>query len=217
MKVAQIKDIEALADGTTIGEMRVWVKKVFPPRTGTSKHGDWKVQNCILEDGTGEVRAAFWIKDDMSDLAGQTIVIKSRAGKKGLAGLTVQYSDHSKANELKVTENAAILDSATEKVQQMSRPNHGTAPAAVPATNVAGAKQTLFQAAQLMVEAVKAAQWVGTQVTLTPEQLQAVASSLFISGDRTGLAKAFPTSLTKEEPKKEETQPQNDDDDDIGF
>lgn len=215
MKVAQIKDIESLADGTTIGEMRVGVKKVFPPRTGASKHGEWRVQNCILEDGTGEIRGAFWIKDDMSDLEGKTIVLKSRAGKKGLAGVTVQYSDHSKANELKITENAAILDSVTEKVQQMTRPQHGAA--VVSAGSPADAKKVLFQVAQLMVEAVKAAQWVGTQVTLTPEQLQAVASSLFISGDRAGLAKAFPTSLVKDEPKKEETQPVEDEDDDIGF
>lgn len=216
MKVAQIKDIEALADGTTIGEMRVKVKKVFPPRTGTSKHGEWRVQNCILEDSTGEIRAAFWIKDDMTDLEGQTCTLKSRAGKKGLSGVHVQYSNHSSANELKITENAAILDNATQKLNELNRPNHGTAPAAAPVANVAGAKQVLFQTAQLMVEAVKAAQWVGTQVTLTPEQLQAVASSLFISGDRAGLAKAFPTSLTKEEPKQEESQPEEEDDD-IGF
>jgi hypothetical protein len=217
MKVATIKDLENLADGTTIGEMRVNVKKVFPPRTGKGKFGDWKVQNAIVEDSTGEVRAAFWIPDGIDDLQGQTITIRSRASKKGLAGLTVQFSDHSKANELKITENAAIIDDAGAAVESFSAPVAKPAgrPAPVQAGNPADARKYLFQVAQLMVEAIKASHWVGEQVKLTPEQLQAVASSIFISGDRAGLAKVFPASTkvetTKEEPEQEEES------DDIGF
>lgn len=216
MKVAQIKDIESLADGTTIGEMRVNVKKVFPPRTGKGKFGDWKVTNAIVEDSTGEVRAAFWIPDGIDDLQGQTITIRSRASKKGLAGLTVQYSEHSKANELKITENAAIIDDAGAAVESLSAPAKPAGrPAPVQAGNPADARKYLFQVAQLMVEAIKASHWVGEQVKLTPEQLQAVASSIFISGDRAGLAKVFPTS-TKPEPKQEEPVDEEESDD-IGF
>jgi hypothetical protein len=216
MKVATIADLAQLADGTTIGEMRVNVKKVFPPRTGKGKFGDWKVQNAIVSDGTGEVRAAFWIPDGIDDLQGQTITIRSRAGKKGLAGLTVQFSDHAKANELKITDNAAIIDDAGAAVESLSAPAKPAGrPAPVQAGNPADARKYLFQVAQLMVEAIKASHWVGEQVKLTPEQLQAVASSIFISGDRAGLAKVFPTSTkvetTKEEPEQEEES------DDIGF
>lgn len=230
MKVAQIKDIESLADGSTIGEMRVTVKKVFPPRTGKGKFGDWKVQNAVVSDGTGEVRAAFWIPDGIDDLQGQTVTIRSRASKKGLAGLTVQYSDHSKANELKVTENAAIIDDAGAAVE--SARSGGTnggggagtwqvhnavgRPAPVQFGNPADARKYLFQVAQLMVEAIKASHWVGEQVKLTPEQLQAVASSIFISGDRAGLAKVFPTS-TKPETKEEEAVEEEEESDEIGF
>jgi hypothetical protein len=218
MKVAQIKDLAQLADGTTIGEMRVGVKKVFPPRTGKGKFGDWRVQNAILEDGTGEVRAAFWIKDPIDDLQGQTILIKSQAGKKGLAGLAVQYSNHTSANELKVTDQAAIVDSVGEKLAEVSSPAARTVsrPSVnqTVANNPGDAKKFVFQCAQLMVEAIKASHWVGEQVKLTPEQLQSVASSLFISADRAGLARVFPTGEKVEEVKPETTE---DEDDDIGF
>lgn len=220
MKVAQIKDLPALADGTTIGEMRLGIKKVFPPRTGKGKFGDWKVTNCIVEDGTGEARASFWVKDDMADLQGQTVTIRSQAGKKGLAGISVAFSNHSNANELKITEQAAIIDSVGEKLAEMSAPARPVAsgrPAPVAAGSVADAKKYLFQCAQLMVEAVKASQWVGEQVKLTPEQLQAIASSLFISGDRAGLARVFPTGVKAEEPVKSEPETSEDEDDDIGF
>lgn len=220
MKVAQIKDLPALADGTTIGEMRLGIKKVFPPRTGKGKFGDWKVTNCIVEDGTGEARASFWVKDDMADLQGQTVTIRSQAGKKGLAGISVAFSNHSNANELKITEQAAIIDSVGEKLSEMSapaRPVTSGRPAPAAVGSVADAKKYLFQCAQLMVEAVKASQWVGEQVKLTPEQLQAIASSLFISGDRAGLARVFPTGVKAEEPVKSEPETTEDEDDDIGF
>lgn len=213
MKLAQIKDLEALADGTTIGEMRVTVKKAWPPKTGEGKHGTWRVQNCTLVDATGETRGSFWIQDDMSSLEGQAITIRSKPGKKGLAGLSVQFSKHSNSNELRVTEQAAIVDDASGKVAESStRP---AASRAVVAGSVSDARKFLFQEAQLMVEAVKAANWVGEQVKLTPEQLQAVASSLFISADRAGLARVFPLSVKEEEVV--ETPDLEEADDDIGF
>jgi hypothetical protein len=218
MKVAQIKDLSSLADGTTIGEMRLGIKKAFPPRTGKGKFGDWRVQNAIVEDGTGEARASFWIKDSLDDLQGQTVVIRSQAGKKGLAGLSVAYSNHTGANELKVTDQAAIIDSVGEKVAEItaqasrlpSKPSIHHASINSPTD----ARKFVFQCAQLMVEAIKASHWVGEQVKLTPEQLQSVASSLFISADRAGLARVFPTGDKVEEVKPETTE---DEDDDIGF
>ena len=69
---------------------------------------------------------------------------------------------------------------------------------------MADAKRALFQAAQLMAEAIKAAEWVGSQAQVTPEQLQAIATSLFISADRAGFAKAFPSSQVKPTVKKDE-------------
>jgi hypothetical protein len=76
---------------------------------------------------------------------------------------------------------------------------------------VADAKRALFQAAQLMAEAIKAAEWVGGQAQVTPEQLQAIATSLFISADRAGFAKAFPSAQTKPVKKDEPVELEEDD------
>jgi hypothetical protein len=196
MKVAQISDLANLADGSVIGEMRVTIKATFPPKTGEGKFGPWRVQNCVLQDSTGECRASFWLPDEMGDLKGQMVTLKSQAGKKGLQGISVKHSTHSGENELKITDQCAIIDDAGAAVAAAGprKPVQASSPVSL---TVADAKRALFQAAQLMAEAIKAAEWVGGQAQVTPEQLQAIATSLFISADRAGFAKAFPSAQVK--------------------
>ena len=210
MKVAQISDLANLADGSVIGEMRVTIKATFPPKTGEGKFGPWRVQNAILQDSTGECRASFWVPDEMGDLKGQMVTLKSQAGKKGLQGISVKHSTHSGENELKITDQCAIIDDAGAAVAQAGprKPVQASSPVSL---TVADAKRALFQAAQLMAEAIKAAEWVGGQASVTPEQLQAIATSLFISADRAGFAKAFPSAQTKPAAKKEEVELEEDD------
>jgi hypothetical protein len=210
MKVAQISDLANLADGSVIGEMRVTIKATFPPKTGEGKFGPWRVQNCVLQDSTGECRASFWLPDEMGDLKGQMVTLKSQAGKKGLQGISVKHSTHSGENELKITDQCAIIDDAGAAVAQAGprKPVQASSPVSL---TVADAKRALFQAAQLMAEAIKAAEWVGSQAQVTPEQLQAIATSLFISADRAGFAKAFPSAQTKPAAKKEEVELEEDD------
>jgi hypothetical protein len=211
MKVATIADLANLADGSVIGEMRVTIKTVYPPRTGQGKFGEWRVQNCVIQDSTGEAKASFWIPDEMNDLKGQMVTLKSQPGKKGLDGLSVKTSTHSGENELKVTDKAAIIDDASgaSPVASPRKPVQASSPVSL---TVADAKRALFQAAQLMAEAIKAAEWVGSQAQVTPEQLQAIATSLFISADRAGFAKAFPSAQTKPAAKKEEVPELEEDD-----
>lgn len=210
MKVAQISDLEKLADGSVIGEIRVTIKAVFPPKTGEGKFGPWRVQNCIIQDSTGECRASFWIPDEMGDLKGQMVTLKSQAGKKGLEGLTISTSKY--GNELKVTDKAAIIDDASGASPVAAGPRKPVQASSPVSLTVADAKRALFQAAQLMAEAIKAAEWVGGQANVTPEQLQAIATSLFISADRAGFAKAFPSAQTKPAAKKEEAPELEEDD-----
>jgi hypothetical protein len=208
MKVAQISDLEKLADGSVIGEIRVTIKAVFPPKTGEGKFGPWRVQNCIIQDSTGECRASFWIPDEMGDLKGQMVTLKSQAGKKGLEGLTISTSKY--GNELKVTDKAAIIDDASgaSPVAGPRKPVQASSPVSI---TVADAKRALFQAAQLMAEAIKAAEWVGKEAkALSPEHLQAIATSLFISADRAGYARAFPSAQVKQ--AKEEAPELEEDD-----
>jgi hypothetical protein len=212
MKVATIADLANLADGSVIGEMRVTIKATFPPKTGEGKFGPWRVQNAILQDATGECRASFWMPDEIGDLKGQMVTIKSQAGKKGLQGISVKTSSHSGENELKITDQCAIIDDAGAAVAAATAGPRKPVLASSPISlTVADAKRALFQAAQLMAEAIKAAEWVGGQANVTPEQLQAIATSLFISADRAGFAKAFPSAQTKPVKKDEPVELEEDD------
>lgn len=211
MKVAQISDLANLADGSVIGEMRVTIKATFPPKTGEGKFGPWRVQNCILQDATGECRASFWLPDEMNDLKGQMVTLKSQAGKKGLQGISVKHSTHSGENELKITDQCAIIDDASGASPVAAGPRKPVQASAPVSITVADAKRALFQAAQLMAEAIKAAEWVGKEVkAISVEHLQAIATSLFISADRAGYAKAFPPSQVKQ--AKEEAPELEEDD-----
>jgi len=211
MKVATIADLANLADGSVIGEMRVTIKTVYPPRTGQGKFGEWRVQNCVIQDSTGEAKASFWIPDEMGDLKGQMVTLKSQPGKKGLDGLSVKTSTHSGENELKVTDKAAIIDDASgaSPVAGPRKPVQASAPVSI---TVADAKRALFQAAQLMAEAIRAAEWVGKEVkAISVEHLQAIATSLFISADRAGYAKAFPSAQVKQAKEEPTVELEEDD------
>ena len=192
MKVAQIKDIENLADGSIIGEMRVQIKTAFPPKTGQGKYGPWRVQAAILKDSTGECRASFWTNDDMTELTGQTVTIKSQAGAKGLQGLAVKYNDHGKKNELNITDKAAIIDDASGAVNAYVAERVPNIVQKAPV--ISDPKAAIFQRAQLYVDCLKAAGWVAKQEEITGEHFQAVVASLFISADKAGLYNSYPGS-----------------------
>ena len=202
MKVAKIADLANLADGSIIGEMSVQVKAAFPPKTGEGKYGPWRVQACILKDSTGEARASFWTKDEMKDLVGQTITIKSQGGSKGLQGLSVKFSSHSNTNELNISDKAAIIDSAAGAFRQAETANKvNTALASGQGGGTpADAKRLIFQRAQLYVECIKAAGWVTKQEEVTGEHFQAVVASLFISADKANLWNCFPATAAKPAP-----------------
>jgi len=204
MKVAKIQDIENLADGSIIGEMVVQIKAAFDARTGQGKFGPWRVQPCILKDATGEIRASFWTKDDMKELTGQTITIKSQAGAKGLQGLKVKHSSHSGKNELDVSDKAAILDGTSNAVSTYVDAVKVNTQLAQSKGTVQDAKRLLFQKAQLYVECVKAADWIKKQHDLTADHFQAVVASLFISADKQNLANCFPVETVKATPQRVE-------------
>ena len=197
MKVAKIQDIENLADGSVIGEMVVQVKAAFDAKTGQGKFGPWRVQPCILKDATGEIRASFWTQSEMKELTGQTITIKSQAGKNGLAGLKVKNSTHTGKNELDISDKAAILDGTRNALESYTDAVKVNTQLAKSIGTVQDAKRLLFQKAQLYVECVKAADWIKKQHDLTVDHFQAVVASLFISADKQNLANCFPVESAK--------------------
>jgi hypothetical protein len=202
MKVAKIADLANLADGSIIGEMSVQVKTAFPAKTGEGKYGPWRVQAAILKDSTGEVRASFWTNEDIKDLVGQTVTIKSQGGAKGLQGLSVKYSKHSDSNELNITEKAAIIDGTQAAFKQYDaavKTNTAIATGQGGGTP-ADAKRLIFQRAQLYVECVKAASWIAKTVEAGDMDFQAIVSTLFISSDKANLWNVFPATAAKPAP-----------------
>ena len=214
--MTQIKDIEGLAPNTAIAELVLGVKAVYPPKTPKAPY------NLVVFDATGETRLAAWSDVDLSDYKGQRITVRSTATKKGLDGLNVVYSDYNKRNELKLGKSGQIFNDAELEASGGSKspipgPSGGSGVAPYTAAPAVAPKAFIFQNAQLMVEAINAAQWVAKQVeAITPDHLQAIASSLYISAERAGMARQFPTS------EKKEVAPapaivKKDDEDDLGW
>jgi len=214
MKVAKIQDIANLADGSVIGEMKVQIKAAFPPKTGEGKYGPWRVQACILKDATGEIRASFWTPDDMQGLVGKTVTIKSQAGNKGLQGLAVQFSKHSDANELKITDKAGIYEgdagAGPALAQYVAGKSQTTASVA---PNPSAARKRLFQQAQLYVECIKAAGYIRDQIKISDDHFQAAVASMYISADKAGLSACFPDGAKPEKPPVEDEIPLSSSDD----
>jgi len=222
--MTQIKDLEQLAPNTAIAEMVLGVKAVYPPKSPKAPY------NLVVFDSTGESRLAAWSDVDLSDYKGGRITVRSTAGKRGLDGLNVVYSEYNKRNELKLGKAGQIFNDAELQLQGGST---GPSPAVTSKSPIAGPnggsgvapynasaitpKAFIFQNAQLMVEAINAAQWVAKQVeAITPDHLQAIASSLYISAERAGMARQFPQAEKKAETKV--TAPaKKDDEDDLGW
>ena len=210
--MTQIKDLEHLPLNSAIAEMVLGVKTVYRPKSPKAPY------NLIVFDTTGETRLAVWSDVDLSDYRGQRITVRSTAGKRGLDGLNVVYSDHNQKFELKLGKSGQIFNDAELQLQGGST---GPSPAVtnkspIVAPSAVSPKAFIFQNAQLMVEAINAASWVAKQVeALTPEHVQAIATSLYISAERAGMAKQLPTS------EKTEVKPaapaKKDDEDDLGW
>jgi hypothetical protein len=211
--MTQIKDLEQLAPNSAIAEMVLGVKAVYPPKTPKAPY------NLVVFDTTGETRLAAWSDVDLSDYKGGRITVRSTATKKGLDGLNVVYSEYNKRNELKLGKAGQIFNDAELQLQGGST---GPSPAVtskspIVAPSAVSPKAFIFQNAQLMVEAINAASWVAKQVeALSPEHVQAIATSLYISAERAGMARQFPQSEKKAEVKPA-APVKKDDEDDLGW
>ena len=209
MKVAKAIEIANAQVGQIIGEITGKIKKVFPPKTGQGNFGPWSVQNVIIQDDTSEVRAGVW-NIPMSDLEGSTVTFKSTAGKNGLNGIAV--IDNKGKKELKITEKAMVLEGGQQSTSSQPTAFQSTA---IKSQGLS-AKDRIFQNAQLMVECIKAAEWVKSEapeLLESKDHFQAVCSSLFIAAERAGLASMYQVKQSKEK----ETEETKVDDDDLGW
>lgn len=189
MRLVDLSDVAGLSDGEIVPAVKAVVKAVFPPRTGQGKHGEWRVQNAILQQNGTEVRASFW-GIDVSDLKGKEVCLQSQAGKRGLEGIKVKLNDTKGENELSITDKVRFDGPNTG-----SHPSNSKAPASSPqpivATDVDGVRKRAMQLANLYLLAHRAAKWVKDENDGV--DLPAATATLFIALNKGSLENAMPT------------------------
>ena len=191
MKTAKISQLAELADGQLIGEMTFKIKKTFPAKTGEGQYGPWSVQNAIVVDDTGEIRASFWAdgNEPLKGLEGHNVQVKSVAGKRGLTGISAKANKKDGTIELDVKAAASIrsltLDPGTTILVTQT-------PHTVVAKNPQVAIDRIKQSAALYEVCMAHAKKLKDAYDLSDEHYQAICASLYISSDRAGLFACFP-------------------------
>lgn len=191
MKTAKISQLADLADGQLIGEMTFKIKKTFPAKTGEGQYGPWSVQNAIIVDDTGEIRASFWGdgSEPLKGLEGHNVQVKSVTGKRGLTGISAKANKKDGTIELDIKASASIrsltLDPGTPIPVTQT-------PHTVLAKNPQVAIDRIKQSAALYRSCMAAAHEIVLEHNLSPEHYRAICASLYISSDRAGLFACFP-------------------------
>jgi hypothetical protein len=123
MSTLNINQAVSMGDGAIIPSLGpVTFKSIFPPRSGIGKQSGepYTVQDAVLSDGTGDVRAAIWDAADLSALRGSTRVIHSVKAKNGrLAGVAVKVGKDKEGNnrwEIHISHSALIVDGEVASV-----------------------------------------------------------------------------------------------------
>lgn len=191
MKTAKISQLAELADGQLIGEMTFKIKKAFPAKTGEGQYGPWSVQNAIVVDETGEIRASFWAdgSEPLRGLEGHNVQVKSVAGKRGLSGLSAKANKKDGSIELEVKASASIRSLTVDPATTIPVTH---TPAVVVPKNPQVAVDRIKQSAALYEACLGQARLLKETYDLSDEHFQAVCASLYISADRAGLAACFP-------------------------
>ena len=95
MRIVPIKEIFGLESGETVPAVKGTIKNVYDQSKGTNAHGDWKLQNIVVADGTGEIKVKLADRDPIP-LAwkGKQALIECNDGGKGLTGIKAKDDDY---------------------------------------------------------------------------------------------------------------------------
>lgn len=114
--------------GTVIPSIQGRIVNVFPPKTGKSEHGNWKLQSISIQDESGKCQVTLsGIEDTLTEEhKDMEIHLESKGTKFGLKGVTCEEREWSdsktgqvkKSIGLKVTKTALIKIPGMEMVQQ---------------------------------------------------------------------------------------------------
>jgi Tfp pilus tip-associated adhesin PilY1 len=85
MRIVPISEVFGLGSGETVPAVKGTVASVFDQNKGTNAHGDWKLQNIIVRDGTGEIKVKLADRDPIpGNWRGRVVCIECNDGGKGL-------------------------------------------------------------------------------------------------------------------------------------
>lgn len=205
-----IAQVKAFPIGTVIPSVVGTLEKVYPIKTGEGQYGPWKLQSFVFSDGEDKIKGTLFDGDDIAYLQGKTVTLlasgtngktKKKQGVEVVANRqdqTPELSIKSKQGGIVVGDgpNPAYLRSSAASA---SAPSSPSAPVSRPAPSVGSSEDAVDTLNRL------AAFWLVCYVKsgngpfpLTNELRQSMTASLFIEGNKLGLAKVWPSELVKD-------------------
>lgn len=196
MNITTPNDVWGMATGMPIPLFQGKVKKVWKPKTGEKDGKEWSMQNIVFHSSKGDLQATVWNAPECPRTwEEEEVTIESFKGPKGWIGTIT--SEYQGKMQLKVSDKAKIQLASKHKEKAEDNLPYNEDPPREPrpvASSPDDAKTFLKKAANMMLMCLKTATDIRAAYTLdnrgeemTPEQFQAVTSSLWIVCDRKGL------------------------------
>lgn len=215
-KISTFAEIREMSTDTVIEVVKGKVATVYARKTGDGENGPWSFENLELTNPAGEKMRVVLKNRDPFDktMKGRTIAIMAFHGDRGWSGVYAADNDYKGkvTREIKVTGTAeiAVMDGVQNPSEQVAdnrqaNPEPSRAPQAQFSPAAAGATKSakIFIAKRIsgMKICLKSACLIRDEFeALTSEkmsegQLQAITSTLFITGDRSGIFDQLPNDL----------------------
>jgi hypothetical protein len=204
-KTYTIAEVKNLPENCPVKRIEGVLKVAFKQKSGTSGNGsEWRNQGFVLANGEEEMICTLWDRTDLNleTLKGQHIVISTPGqlpprAKAPVSTRAGKDKDGHSRMELTLTKLAIVVPAsggvppeyrAQPAPTQQAQP---TRQASSPSAATASAGNPIEQLEQLANYWERCYARAGKNTTLTPEARQAMASSLFIAGERSGLYRQF--------------------------
>lgn len=193
MRILSTKEVKALEVDEVIISLRGTITKAYDRKIGGEGDKAWSVQNAFFKDQSGEIRIAFWNRDDIKDFVNKEVTLSCHHSDKGYSGLYAHDNDYKGkvTREIKAQSNADLRLATGEKPLETHvelEPGEAT-PGEFRKELV-----KVLNAFYLIEKGVatESAQNIVNGFTTTETHMQAKCSTAFIHLDRMGLVSQMP-------------------------
>lgn len=205
-----LAQVKAFPIGTVIPSVTATLDKVFPPKTGEGQYGPWKLQGFVLTDGGEKIKGTLFDADDITWLQGKTVTIiasgtNGKTKKKQGVELTANRQDQSPELTVKgklggiITgdgPNPAYLRSSAPASASASAPSSPATPQSA-SSQGAGSGEQAVEALNRLVSFWVVCWTKAGMFNLPNEARQSMTASLFIEGNKQGIAARWPITEHK--------------------